>query len=79
MKTDKLAETIAEYVKNKYYPIARSKKEAFDLIYNFMQEYHKKSLRDELIKFLEFQMACSTKIAQLPNDKFIEEYLKQRL
>lgn len=35
-------------------------------------------LKEELIKFMEFQMQCSTKTTLLSDDKFIDEYLKHR-
>jgi len=41
-------ENIIEYLRNKYYPVARSKKEAFDLIFNFLEEYAAQSLQPEI-------------------------------
>ena len=43
-----------------------------------MQEYHKDELKDELAKFMEFEMSCSIEIGRLSDNKFIDEYLKQR-
>jgi len=43
-----------------------------------MEQYRTEGLRDELIKFMDFQMWCSTKTSMLTDDEFIDEYLKQK-
>lgn len=83
---DKLKSEIIEYLRDKYYPIARSRAEALKLIIDFVYSYAKSkqiNLREELIKFAEwFNKAIDPRIyPTISIDKKygdITEYLNQK-
>jgi len=51
---------------------------SFDQIADWMEQYRNEGLREELKGFMEFYMTCDTKTTLLTDDKFIDEYLKQK-
>ena len=49
-----------------------------EMMQEYAEEFYKDKLKDELAKFMEFEMSCSIEIGRLSDNKFIDEYLKQR-